>query len=105
MLTFSSFNQRLRMLPSPAPDVCWLYLIRHGATEHNLQRPPILQGRAVDLYLSAEGVRQAEAVANLLSKAQLTAVFCSTLKRAQQTAEIIAGPHRLPVTAFAQLAE
>lgn len=78
------------MFPSPAPDTCWLYLIRHGATTHNLSQPPILQGRTVDLSLSDVGRSQAEATARFLKGVQLATIYCSDLKRSRETAEIIA---------------
>jgi broad specificity phosphatase PhoE len=93
------------MFPSPAPGVCWLYLVRHGATSHNVSRPPILQGRTVDLDLSPQGRRQAEAVSRFLSQAQLSAVYSSALRRARQTADIIAAPHGLEVVEQPHLAE
>ena len=39
----------LPMPPSPSPDTCWLYLIRHAATPNNRARPPRLQGRRTDI--------------------------------------------------------
>ena len=39
-----------------------LYLIRHGATEANLARPPVLQGRSHNPPLAPLGIRQAEAM-------------------------------------------
>ena len=93
------------MFLSPAPDVCWLYLLRHGATDYNLRRPPVLQGRSVDLSLSAEGCRQAEAASRFLEGAQLSAVFSSYLKRAQETAAIVASPHGVSVVTRPEIAE
>jgi broad specificity phosphatase PhoE len=93
------------MFPSPAPDVCWLYLLRHGATDYNLRRPPVLQGRSVDLNLSEEGVRQAQAAGRFLAGAGLSAVFASNLKRAQETAAIVAELHSLPVGKRPELVE
>jgi broad specificity phosphatase PhoE len=93
------------MLPSPAPDTCWLYLVRHGATTHNLSQPPILQGRTVDLSLSDVGRSQAEATAEFLQGAQLSAVYCSELRRARKTAELIAAPHGLAIDCRYELSE
>jgi broad specificity phosphatase PhoE len=93
------------MLPSPAPDTCWLYLIRHGATTHNLSQPPILQGSTVDLSLSDVGHSQAEATSRFLQGAQLSAVHCSELRRARETAELIAAPHGLRVACRLELCE
>ena len=91
--------------PSPAPDACLLYLVRHGATDNNLADPPVLQGSGVDLGLSAEGRRQAERTGELLTGIPLTGVFASPLVRAQETAEAIARPHSLNVETVAALQE
>ena len=93
------------MLPSPAPDTCWLYLIRHGATANNRAKPPRLQGRRTDPGLSDEGRRQAEQTARFLSSAGLTTVYSSPLLRARETAEAIAKPHGLEVIVADDLVE
>lgn len=85
------------MLPCPAPDGCLVYLIRHGATEHNLAEPPRLQGRRLNAPLAPEGRWQAERTAQLLAQANLKAVYTSPLLRAQQTAHLIALPHQAPI--------
>jgi broad specificity phosphatase PhoE len=72
-----------------------LILVRHGATEANLARPPRLQGRRSDLPLAGLGVRQAEAVRDLLAARAIDACYCSPLLRAAQTASIITRPHGL----------
>jgi broad specificity phosphatase PhoE len=81
------------MLPSPAPDSCVLFLVRHGATAANLAVPHVLQGCGMDLSLCEIGMRQAERVADFLASvfADLPspALFSSKLKRARETAEMI----------------
>jgi broad specificity phosphatase PhoE len=72
-----------------------LYLIRHGATEANLARPPRLQGRRHDAPLARLGVRQAEATRDFLAIRPIDACYCSPLLRAVQTASIVAAPHGL----------
>jgi len=67
-----------------------LYLIRHGATESNESKPPRLQGRGIDGPLSAEGRRQAAAMAQWLASRGIDAVYSSPLCRARQTAEELA---------------
>jgi len=91
--------------PSPIPDTCRLYLIRHGATANNDARPPRLQGRRTDPGLSDEGLDQAERTARFLSRHLLDAVYSSPLLRARQTAEAIAQPHRLAVEVVPGLIE
>ena len=93
------------MPPSPAPDTCWLYLIRHGATANNRARPPRLQGRRTDPPLSDEGQRQARRTGALLAFCGLGAVFSSPLLRARQTAEAIAAAAGLPVEVVDELIE
>ena len=74
-----------------------IYLIRHGATEANLKRPYVLQGRRSDLPLSEIGRRQAEAARRALHGRPIERFFCSPLRRTVQTAEIVAEPHGRPV--------
>ena len=73
-----------------------LILLRHGETVWNRERR--YQGWQ-DVALSAEGRRQAEAAARTLLAEAPAAVYTSPLGRARETAEIIAAPRRLPVTA------
>jgi broad specificity phosphatase PhoE len=72
-----------------------LYLVRHGATEANLARPPRLQGRRHDAQLTRLGIRQAEATRDFLAIRPIDHCYCSPLLRALQTASIVAGPHGL----------
>jgi broad specificity phosphatase PhoE len=81
-----------------------LIVVRHGETAWNRERR--FQGRQ-DVPLSAEGQRQAEAVARTLAPELPAAVYTSPLGRARDTARAIAEPHGLPVTpepAFVELA-
>lgn len=82
-----------------------LYLVRHGATAANERRPYVLQGSNVDNPLSETGERQASAVAELLSRLPLTAVYCSQMTRAQQTARAIARHHRFEPTPIESIQE
>jgi len=67
-----------------------IYIIRHGETE--LNRRHTLQGRS-DHPLNEAGLRQAaEAGEKLRSRGvRFTAVYCSPLRRALQTAELVGG--------------
>ena len=69
-----------------------IFLLRHGATEWNLQGR--CQG-ATDLELSEIGRRQAEEMATTLSHERIHAVYSSNLKRAIQTAGAISQLHNL----------
>jgi broad specificity phosphatase PhoE len=78
-------------------DYRLLYLIRHGATEANLSRPYVLQGRRTDLPLSEIGRHQAEAARRALQDRPIARFFCSPLRRTVETAEIVAQPHGKPL--------
>ncbi len=72
-----------------------VYLVRHGATDANLG-----DGRYagwVDPPLADKGIQQARRAAARLRDAAISRVVCSDLKRAIQTARIIAEPHKLPI--------
>jgi len=69
-----------------------IYLIRHGATI--LSAEDRFAG-ATDVDLSAEGRRQAEALAVRLSDDHITAVYCSPMRRTIETATIVARPQGL----------
>jgi broad specificity phosphatase PhoE len=83
----------------------YLYLIRHGATEANERRPYVLQGCGIDMPLSPTGRRQAVAVADFLSQRSLQGIYSSPLKRAVETAEMIASRHRVDVSTQDNLKE
>ena len=82
-----------------------LYLIRHGATEANLARPPRIQGRRHDLPLARLGVRQAEATRDFLAIRPIDHCYTSPLLRAVQTAALMAEPHGLAPVALDGLTE
>lgn len=63
-------------------------LVRHGETDWNLKKR--IQGRS-DIPLNETGRDQAAATAGVLGRRQWDMVFSSTLSRAKETAEIIAG--------------
>lgn len=71
-----------------------LIALRHGVTQWNRERR--YQG-CVDTALSTQGRAQAVAAARALASLPLTAVYASSLQRAQETAAAIAGPRALPV--------
>ncbi len=60
-----------------------IYLTRHGQTELNKRR--IIQGSGVDEPLNQEGHRQAELFWQKYNTINFDAVYCSQLKRTQQT--------------------
>lgn len=81
------------MRTQPPAGTTYLYLIRHGATPPNEQKPYILQGDGIDLGLSPSGQRQAAEVARFLSDFPLDHIYCSPMIRARETATAIANCH------------
>ena len=71
-----------------------LILARHGETEWNVEE--VFRGR-IDIELSETGVRQAELLAQYLRGVKINAVYSSPLRRALNTAEVIARYHKLEV--------
>ena len=67
-----------------------LYLMRHGQV-HNPK--DILYGRLPGFRLSEAGIQQAQAAAAWLADKPIKAIYCSPMKRAQQTAAIVAQRH------------
>ncbi len=64
-----------------------LLVVRHGQTDFNAERR--YQG-AIDVALNATGVRQAEELVQRLPISEIDVIVSSPLKRALQTARIIA---------------
>ena len=71
-----------------------IILARHGETEWNVAE--IFRGR-IDIELNETGTKQAALLAEYLSRRKIEAICSSPLKRALNTAEIIAGYHKLDV--------
>ncbi len=80
-----------------------LILIRHGETEWNRNRR--IQGCRSDTRLSQKGLEQADRVAAVMQKEQIDAIYSSPLKRAAETAQIIAEASRLRVHFVNELRE
>jgi len=72
-----------------------ILLVRHGATEWNTHKRA--QGHA-DIALTDEGISQALHAAGELSETDIAAVYSSDLKRAYDTAMVIAKDHGVEVT-------
>jgi molybdenum cofactor cytidylyltransferase len=85
------YDRSLDLAATGAPRT--IYLARHGAIQ------PIGDGRhylgQMDVPLSPEGRRQAEALRERLRQRQLSAIYCSDLQRSVETAAIIGEPHGL----------
>lgn len=80
-----------------------LYLVRHGENPANISRE--FSYKLVDYSLNAQGERQARQTAELFRNIPLDAIYSSPLKRAYETAEIIAEYHQLPVRLLEEFRE
>lgn len=80
-----------------------IYIARHGETEYN--RLNKIQGRGIDAPLNETGRRQAAAIAGSLPKDRITHIFCSSLKRSMETAQIIAERLPLEISSYPELDE
>jgi alpha-ribazole phosphatase len=78
-----------------------LLLVRHGITSYAGDR---FLGRT-DIPLSDTGKKQAEQLRERLASEKIDAVYTSTLRRARQTAKIIAAGHKVKVTPYEELCE
>jgi len=79
-----------------------LTLVRHGQTDWNLERR--YQGQK-DIPLNSEGVRQAQALAQLLAAEPYDAIYSSDLQRAMQTAQALQAARSIPLYADPRLRE
>ncbi len=66
-----------------------IYLIRHGAVQMEGNGKRFIG--QLDLPLSSEGIQQVQRLKDGFRDAQLSAIFCSDLKRSLETASILAG--------------
>jgi alpha-ribazole phosphatase len=79
-----------------------LCLVRHGQTDWNLEGRYQGQG---DVPLNDTGRSQARALVSELIKESFTAIYTSDLKRAKETADILADSLQLPVRTDPRLRE
>jgi probable phosphoglycerate mutase len=79
-----------------------IYLIRHGATASSAEDR---FAGSTDVDLSDEGRRQVASLARRLADDEVTAVYCSPMRRTRETAQILAEPHGLTPVADAGLRE
>ena len=79
-----------------------IYFIRHGETNFNDE------GRCtgqIDVALNKKGISQAHELAEKLRNLKFSKIFCSPLKRAKQTAEIINENYNVPIVIIDNLKE
>ena len=79
-----------------------LLLVRHGITEYNSS---LKFAGSTDIDMSPDGYQQVEKLRDRLQKEKIDAVFCSSLKRARRSAEVIANGHDVEITAIPDLRE
>lgn len=72
-----------------------IILVRHGDTDWNVEE--VFRGRA-DIELNETGIEQARLLAKYLESVPIEAVYSSPLKRALETARIIAGFRNIDIT-------
>lgn len=73
-----------------------LYLIRHGENLANVTRE--FSYKLIDYSLTDKGILQAQQTAEYFKGKHIDEIYSSPLKRAQETAEVIARPLHLKVT-------
>lgn len=78
------------------------YLIRHGQTEWNIKGK--IQGKT-DIPLNETGFYQAKLLADAMEHKEAAAIYASPLKRAYETACVMAERMKLPVIPIEELRE
>lgn len=79
-----------------------LFVVRHGETEANEKD---LDAGSLDFPLTKKGKKEVAFVARSLSAIDIDGVYCSPVRRAVQTAKILAKPHGLKPKLLADLIE
>jgi 2,3-bisphosphoglycerate-dependent phosphoglycerate mutase len=80
-----------------------VYWVRHGENRANLTKE--FSYMRVDYPLTPKGILQSEQTADYFATQEIHAVFSSPLKRARETASIVAARLGLPVTVIEELRE
>jgi probable phosphoglycerate mutase len=86
----------------PADTSVRVFLVRHGATTSTADDR--FAGSS-DVELSADGISQVTRLSQRLAKARIDAAYCSHLRRAVDTATIVAKPHAITPTAWREIRE
>lgn len=79
-----------------------IYIVRHGQTDWNVKR--LIQGH-IDIPLNEEGKRQAKKISIELKGITFNKIYSSDLKRAYETAKIIAQDRKLKIVVSEDLRE
>ena len=80
----------------------YLFIVRHGETEANEKG---IEAGPLDYPLTKQGVKGALFIAKTLARVKINAVYSSPVFRAQETAKILARPHKLKVKTLEELTE
>src|SRR5450432_900586 len=80
-----------------------IYLVRHAENVANLTKE--FSHKLVDYSLTAKGILQAQQTAEYFRDKYIDEIYSSPLKRARETAAIIAEEDHLPVTIVEQFRE
>lgn len=100
---FAAFFLLISLLCTNAFAQLTVYVVRHGQTDWN--KDGRIQG-GTDNPLNATGREQATTMARLMAEIKVDAVYVSSHKRAQQTAEVFQSRlPSLPITAMDELRE
>jgi alpha-ribazole phosphatase len=79
-----------------------IYLLRHGTVKGSEQRLFIGE---TDTPLAEKGREQARQWRRLLQKIEFETIYCSDLKRSEETARIIAGDNPVPIRVMPEFRE
>jgi broad specificity phosphatase PhoE len=79
-----------------------LFIVRHGETVANEDE---LDAGPIDYPLDKKGLKDVSFIAEELSRCRISAVYCSPVFRAVETAKIIAHPHKLKPKELEELTE
>ena len=80
-----------------------IIFLRHGQAKNNTER--VLSGRTPGVPLTQKGTEQASQAARLLSEMNVSAIYSSPIKRAKDTADIVAQHNALDVAVDERLVE
>lgn len=80
-----------------------VYLVRHGENIANLTHE--FSHKVIDYSLTPKGILQAQQTAEFFKDKDIHEIYASPLKRAQETATIIAQALHLPITTIEELRE
>ena len=80
-----------------------IYLVRHGENPANITHE--FTYKKVDYSLTTKGILQAQQTGEYFKGRDIHEIYASPLKRAKETAEIIAQPLHIPVTIMEQFRE